>query len=148
MMHSWKRRLQNHRGMEFALFYLVLLFGVGAYQTIKVFMNIDLYSEQVLFGLSSHSFIAALLFFWAVVSIFWITALRVLDWAHRTSLTTTKNALFGSAVLFLGVPIGISIQIYSAMAFSPLLSSITEALLITTIISFAIGISGKYRKTA
>lgn len=61
-MHSWKRRLQNHRGMEFALFYLVLLFGVGAYQTIKVFMNIDLYSEQVLFGLSSHSFIAALLF--------------------------------------------------------------------------------------
>ncbi|WP_062236056.1 hypothetical protein [Fictibacillus sp. FJAT-27399] len=147
-MNSLKRRIRGHKGMEFALIYLILLFGVGAYQTIEVFMNINLYSEHVLFGLTSHSFIASILLFWSLISIFWVLSLRVLDWAHRTFLFTLKNAIFGSVVLFLGVPIGVSIQIYSVMSLNTILSSITEALLITTIISFAIGISGKFRKTA
>ncbi|MGG1575965.1 hypothetical protein [Fictibacillus sp. NRS-1165] len=147
-MNSLKRRIRGQKGMEFALIHLILLFGVGAYQTIEVFLNISLYSEHVLFGLTSHSFVASILFFWSLISMFWVLSLRVLDWAHRTSLFTFKNAIFGSVVLLFGVPIGVSIQIYSVMSFNTVLSSITEALLITTIISFAIGISGKFRKTA
>lgn len=148
MMNSMRRKLSNHRGMGFAAFFLLSLFAVGAYQTVEVFMNLNVYAARVMYSLTSNSFVASILLFWSLASLFWILALRVLDWAHRTTLYNFKNSLFGSAVLLIAVPIGVSIQIYSAMSLNTLLSSVTEALLITTIISFAIGISGRYRKTA
>ncbi|KZE64057.1 hypothetical protein AWM68_13195 [Fictibacillus phosphorivorans] len=132
-------------GFEHAFAFLAALFILGLYQTVMVWGNINLFFERIM-GLTSASFISSILLFWAIASIFWIIALKVLDLAHKTKLYKTKNVLFGMVFLFFAVPFGVCIQIYHSLAINTAVTTVTTAIFIMTIVSFIMGFVVKFRK--
>jgi hypothetical protein len=137
--------MKKQPGFEAALFFLGLLFVSGLYQAFMVWGRIDMFFEQVS-GLTTTSFFSSMLLFWSVASAFWILALKVLDVAHKTELLKARNALFGMTFLFFAIPLAICAQIYHALGLNGMVSTISLALLIMTLISFVIGFVFKFRK--
>lgn len=134
-------------GFGFAFTFLAALFALGLYQTVMVWGNINLFFERIM-GLTSTSFISSILLFWSITSAFWILSLKVLDFAHKTELYNTKNAVFGMLFLFFAVPFGVCVQVYHALNINSGVTTFTTALFIMTIVSFIIGFVFKFRKTA
>ncbi|MFC7370973.1 hypothetical protein ACFQPF_04730 [Fictibacillus iocasae] len=137
--------MKKQPGFEAAMFFLSLLFLSGIYQTAMVWGKIDMFFEQES-GLTTTSFLSSMVLFWSLTSAFWILALKVLDVAHKTQLFKTSNALFGMIFLFFAIPLAICSQIYHSLGMNGMVSTLSLALLIMTLISFVIGFVFKFRK--
>jgi hypothetical protein len=137
----------NTSGFEYAFVFLAALFALGLYQTVMVWENMNFVLDRIM-GMTSTSFITSILLFWSIASVFWIVSLKVLDIAHKTALYNTKNALFGLVFLFFAVPFGVCVQVYHAVGINQGITTLTTAVLVTTILSFIIGFVFKFRKTA
>ncbi|EIT85683.1 hypothetical protein A374_07599 [Fictibacillus macauensis ZFHKF-1] len=144
-MNAIKNVVKRYPGLELSFLLLSLFLAFGLYETVIVYQHLALVENEFLIGLTPRSFTLTWINFALLMSILWTTALPLLDWAHQTALFHWKNVLFGTVFIFIGVPVGLSFQLDQYLLLNKGINDVTEALLITVLISFTLVLTEPYR---